>query len=267
MPQTYLPLNLTLVAQQLKTQIIGSKIHYYPEIDSTNTRAAQLAEDGAPEGTLIITDYQTAGRGRENRKWVSPSNQNLLFSFVLRPPDSLQGVSQITTLAAVALCESIRNETGIPTVIKWPNDIRVGKKKLCGILTESKTLKNKVNYVIVGIGINVNTPSEDFPIELKDQATSLFIETHKIVSCENLFLTALHSMDKWYLETIKNGIDRVVTQWKELSDMPGKLVRIHNRSQSFEGYILNLDTDGGLLIRKKNGMTEKILSGEIEILT
>lgn len=266
MTQTYLPLNISSVAQQLKTQVIGTKIHYFPKIDSSNTRAAQLAEDGAPAGTLVITDYQTAGRGREKRKWISPPNRNLLFSFVLQPPDSLQSILQITSVTAVALCDAIRKETGLHTVIKWPNDIRVGEKKLCGILTEMKTLKNKVEYVVIGMGINVNTQPEDFPVDLEDSATSIFIETRKIMSREKLLLAIVHSLDKWYLEIIKYGIGGVLSQWKELSDMPGKLVRISNRSQKIEGYVLNLDADGGLLIRKKDGFTEKILSGEIEIL-
>ena len=261
------PLDISLIAKELNTQIIGSKIHYYPETESTNTIVEELPRNGAPEGTLVVTDYQRAGRGRENRKWVSPSNHNLLFSFLLRPPDSLQGVPQITSIAAVAVCEGIRRETGLQVCIKWPNDIRMGTKKLAGILTETTTKKNQVEYVIVGIGININTPQESFPAEVRGTATSLAIELKRNVSRERVLLSVLKSIDVWYIETVQNGIEKVVAHWKDLSDMTGKLVRVNQQSRITEGYVTNIDTDGGLLLRSKSGITDKIVSGEIEILS
>lgn len=267
MKSSFSPLDMKWVAENSSPKIIGSRLHYYSEIDSTNNRAKALAEESAPEGSLVITDYQTAGRGRENRKWVSPAKQNLLFSFILRPPPILQNAPQITTIAAVAICDTIRKETRLRnTMIKWPNDIRIGEKKVAGILTEMKTLKKRIEFVVVGIGININISKEDFPESIRETSTSLFIEAKKHIEREKFFVHLMQTLDDYYRVVISNGFDSIHLLWKEMSDMPGKLVRIENSANVIEGYIMDIDTDGGLLIREKDGLTQKVFSGEIKIL-
>ncbi|MCS6927435.1 MAG: biotin--[acetyl-CoA-carboxylase] ligase, partial [Candidatus Binatia bacterium] len=163
------------LASHLRTRFLGRPLHIFPTLDSTNTYAARLARDGAPEGTVVIADMQTGGKGRLGRTWVSPPHVNLYLSVILRPPVSIAAAPSLNLLAGVAVAETIASVCGLRPSIKWPNDVLVNDKKVCGILAEMQVSASTLCAVILGIGVNINAPLSAFPEELRDKASSLLL--------------------------------------------------------------------------------------------
>lgn len=191
------------IKDNLKTEIIGQKLIHYNVVDSTNIKAKELAENGEDEGTIVVSESQTSGKGRKGRKWLSNDEKGICMSLILRPDIDLLSVPVITKIGCAAVGNAIAKYTN-NVKIKWPNDVFIGGKKVCGILTESSGEIDKVNYVILGIGINVNQDKSDFS-ELADIATSIRVETGKNISRKLFFCGVLKEFEKMYFEFKNSG--------------------------------------------------------------
>lgn len=247
---------------KLKTRSIGKEIIYYDSIDSTNTAAYNLADKGAPEGLVVVAEGQTKGRGRLSRQWISPKQKGIYMSVVLRPKMVPFQAPQITLLAAVSIALGIREYAGIPALIKWPNDILVDGKKLAGILTEMEAEPDSVNFLILGVGINVNTRFSALP----PGATSIFEETGAKVSRVELVKSILEKLDEDYALFKKEGFSPIKTEWRNLSATLGKRVRVSCMRKRIEGVAQDIDSDGALKIRLDNGFYERAVAGDLLIL-
>ncbi len=253
------------IQPHLKTKIIAKKIDFFEEIDSTNRKAQELARVGAPEGTVVITDSQTEGRGRRGRQWFSPPGANLYTSIILRPKIEPSKAPQMTLVAGVAAREAIEKSTGLSIQLKWPNDLWYGGKKLGGILTELHSDTDMIHFVVVGIGININVPAAHFPKELKKIATSLSACTGKECSRTEIARNLYESLDAWYRLYLKEGFEPVRVEWEKHSMLRQVSVTIDFLDSKREGIALGLDEMGGLIVKTKEGSLETILSGDIQV--
>ncbi len=247
------------IKHNLHTKILGKKIFYFDTVFSTMDEAFRLGMEGAEEGTVICAESQTKGRGRLGRSWSSPKGKGIYMSVILRPRLSPTEVSQLTLLAAVAAAEAIQKVSGLSAMIKWPNDLLIGGKKVVGILTELSAETDRVKFVAIGIGINVNTPVNQLP----PHATSLKNEADKNFSRVELIREILRSLEEWYLRFQEEGPAVVMMRWKELSSTLGKHIKISDPNQTIEGKAIDIDDDGGLLIRSDSGIVVKKMSGDV----
>lgn len=254
------------IVYSLKTQKFGHNAEIYDSIDSTNSRAKILALNGAQEGTIVIAEAQTAGRGRMERVWVSPAKKGLWLSIILKPPISPERAPELTVLAAIATAKALEDFARLRAAIKWPNDIVINSRKLCGILAEIQAEPDCVHSVVMGIGINVNMQRDDFPVHLQDFATSALIETGKVLSRRELLLVLLENLESVYYEYIKsNGLEPFLGFYKSRSATLSRNVNVIERGSSFEGYALDIDKDGALLVRKSDGSIRKVLSADVSV--
>ena len=244
----------------LRTRIIGRKIHHYETLGSTMEVAFELGLKGAKDGTIVCAEGQTKGKGRMGRSWCSPKQKGIYFSTILRPELHPVDVSKITFLASIAVCEAVREVCDVNAQIKWPNDILIENKKVAGILIELNAEIDSVKFVVVGIGINVNTNLGSLP----DCATSLKKESGQSVFRVELTREILRSLDKWYLVLRKDGFGSIIARWKELSLTLGNMVRIKDSGYSVEGKAIDIDEHGGLVVCDKDGLTVKRMSGDVE---
>jgi BirA family biotin operon repressor/biotin-[acetyl-CoA-carboxylase] ligase len=244
---------------------IGSLLHYREAVDSTNRVAMALAREGAADGTVVLTDRQTAGRGRLQRSWQSPPGCNLYLSVILRPAIPPHDSAQITLLAGVAVAEAVASVCAAGVGIKWPNDVRIRGRKVCGILTEMRTVGGQ-GAVIVGIGLNVNIRKGDFDPGHCDTATSLREETGRDHSREDLFVILCERLGHWYEIFLHAGFSPVREGWLVRSEMAGKHVRILFRDEVQEGVVEGIDRDGALLIADGRGEVRRITAGDATIM-
>ncbi len=251
-----------LVLSELNTEVIGTKYLFFEVVDSTNLLAKNMAAKGEAEGTVIAADYQTKGRGRLGRKWFSPKGKNLYFSVILRPPVSAALVPQLTMLSSVAVCEALR-DMGVDALIKWPNDVFVKGRKICGILNEMEIKGGKVDFVILGIGLNVNVKEDDFPSDLRNIATSLSIELGYEVSRREVFVRILELLDKWYVRFLKGERKELFYFWREHNYTLGKRVLVDGK---LEGFAIGVTPYGELLIRSDDGEVVKVSAGDVDII-
>lgn len=251
------------IKDKLTTKYIGKNIIHYNTIDSTNKIAKKLAINNIDEGTVIISEEQTEGRGRLGRIWSSPKGKGIWFSVILKPNINPIMASRVTLIGAASVYCAL-SEMNIKTKIKWPNDIVLNNKKLCGILTEMSGEVDKLNYIVMGIGINVNV--EKFNDDLKDIATSLKIEEEKSIDRKELLSKIINNLEAFYNKFKENGdIEEVVEICKNNSAIIGKKIKIINCGKERIVKAVNLDKDGELLIENEDGLLEKIISGEISI--
>ncbi|MGE5582731.1 MAG: biotin--[acetyl-CoA-carboxylase] ligase [Bacillota bacterium] len=249
----------------LDTKVFGQIVYEDTEVDSTNNWARSLANRGALEGTLVIAESQTAGRGRMGRQWASASGQGLWFSLVLRPRISAPVLGGLTLLAAVIMAQTIQSVTGIQPQIKWPNDLIHNGRKLGGILAEMSGEMDLVNYLILGIGINVNHRPEDFPPELRGRAVSLQMIQPGNLSRKTLLQEFLRRFETAYYALPETGIAEAVRYAKLHSATVGKPVRINRGfGKVLEGEALDLETDGSLIVKETNGRIVRVFSGDSE---
>ena len=249
----------------LTTRVFGREnIYHFKQIGSTNFEARDYAEKGAPEGTLILAENQTEGRGRKGRTWFSPSLGGIYVSLILRPNLSPVESPKITLLTAVALVEALSSVTQLEIRIKWPNDLLIQGKKLAGILTEMRTEVDAVNYIVVGIGINVNT--EDFPDPIRETATSLSIEAGKTFSRVAILREFLRCFETHYEFFLDRGFEPVLKRWKELSDIIGKRVKVEMVDRTLTGTVRNVDRDGVLILKDEKGRSQRIFSGDVTLI-
>lgn len=249
------------IRHHLRTEVFGAFLHARKSISSTNVAMIEMANQGAPHGTVVLADEQTGGRGRGDRKWHSPPGVNLYLSILLRPEFAPDKAPPITLAWAVAAAEALELTTGLTPTLKWPNDLIVEKKKLCGILTEMHGVSKKTNWIVSGFGINVNI--ESFPPELKTIATSLRICTGISHSREKLAAALLERLENWYRVLLENGPAEILQAWKSRSNFLGQTVTIKTHRGPVEGLAVNLDLDGALLLQMKTGRVERILSGDL----
>lgn len=250
--------------QGLKTKTMGQSIYFYEETDTTNNRARELALEGAPEGTLVVAEKQTAGRGRRGKVWESPLGTGIWMSLVLRPQIAPTEASVLTLLCGLATAEAIEAETGLSAGIKWPNDILINGKKAVGILTEMDCEMSEVHFVIPGIGINVNTAS--FPPEIAEIATSLYLECGKTVSRLRLVHKVLERLEEHYETFLRTGsFAAMLEDYRKHCITLGKEVHVLGR-EPFFAEALDITPEGELLVRRAdNGKEEVVFSGEVSI--
>lgn len=249
----------------LTTRVFGRhRIDHHDITASTNDLAKDLAAQGADEGTLVVAEEQSAGRGRKGRSWLAPKGQGILMSLILRPHMSPSEASRITLMTAVALAETLIETTNLPVLIKWPNDILIHGKKLAGILTEMSMEMDQVDYVVVGLGLNVNTPARDFPSEIKDIASSLAAETGKTWSRSDVMRRFLVWFEDYYARVTGQGFTDVMRRWKELSDIIGRSVTVAMvGEQKINGRVRDVDDDGILILEDDEGEVHRVMSGDV----
>ncbi|MBM2803021.1 MAG: Biotin--[acetyl-CoA-carboxylase] ligase [Deltaproteobacteria bacterium] len=247
----------------LTVKRLGGNFHYFAELDSTNTYARQLAENGAGEGEIVIAEAQTQGRGRLGRRWQSPPFANLYFSVILRPELPPAQAPQITLTAAVALAETVAWFIAQPAVIKWPNDILVHGKKLAGILTEASCDAERVHYVIVGIGVNLNYRVAAMPEEIRAQATSIAELTGKSLHRESFLRRLIQGLDRCYGELEEIGFAQLAPRWEAHFGLRGKRVRVELLDQIIVGRAMGIDKDGALLVEEEHGAIKRVIAGDV----
>ncbi len=249
-----------------KTSRWSVLLHRLDTVVSTQEEAKRLAESGASEGTAVMAEEQTGGRGRMGRKWHSPPGKGIWMSVVLRPELPLAATPQLTLLAGVAVCTAIRRVTGVEAGIKWPNDLLAGGRKICGILVESSLREGGLHYAIAGIGISANLAVEDYPEELRGVATSLQIESGEPVDRIELAEAVLAELEAWYSVYLREGFAPVREAWESLSVTLGRRIIFGTPENRGEGQAVGLDENGALLLQNERGEIISVLSGEIEII-
>lgn len=255
------------ISSGLKARVLGSNIVSFESIGSTQDEAKKLARQGAVEGTVVIADRQTQGRGRLDRNWVSPLGVGIYMSIVLTPDLKPPEVMQIPLVAGVAVVRAIRRMTPLKPLIKWPNDVLIQGRKVCGILTEMSAEIDRVSYIVLGIGINVNTPKEMLPPEIREASTSLMEEAGAFVSRPRLVQCLIEELDELYAEFKSAGFAPIRERWKELSCTIGAMARVSGAGDVQEGRVLDLDTDGALLLQTMDGALRRVISGDVSLRT
>jgi BirA family transcriptional regulator, biotin operon repressor / biotin---[acetyl-CoA-carboxylase] ligase len=256
-------LRLDEVAAGWNYRRLGVKLHYCFEIDSTNRRARELAENGALEGEIVIAEQQTRGRGRLGRTWVSPPFVNLYLSIILRPTLPPVHAAQVTLMAAVALADTVARFAPDPPAIKWPNDILLHGKKVAGILAESSISAERVNYVILGIGVNVNFATALMPDAIRQRATSLMDCAGKPVSREAFLGRLIHDLDRCYGILGEAGFEAIAPQWEARFNFHGKRVRVEMGAETLAGIAKGIDRDGALIVEGECGQYHRVLAGDV----
>ena len=257
------PLKLDEIHGGVGAKRLGTRFHYFPEIDSTNSHARRLAETGAPEGEIVIAERQSEGRGRLGRSWESPPYCNLYCSLLLRPTLAPAQAPQITLMAAVALADTVASFVSEPPAIKWPNDILYQGKKLAGILTESSCDPQRIEFVILGIGVNLNFPAELMPEAIRHRATSLMEITGEAISRENFLRRLIHDLDRCYGVLEESGFDALAPRWQARFGLRGKRVRVEIGSEILTGRALGIDRDGALLVEDDRGDRRRVIAGDV----
>jgi BirA family biotin operon repressor/biotin-[acetyl-CoA-carboxylase] ligase len=248
-----------------QTKVIGQKIHYFEEVTSTNDVAKELATLRAKEGTIVIAEVQTSGRGRLGRDWLSPKG-GVWFSIILHPEVKAKDVFKVTFLTAVAVAKTIRKIFKLNAEIEWPNDVLINGKKMCGILTETSIRGENVDSVIVGVGINANVDINFFPKHLKKTVTTLASEVKREVDREKFLHVLLKELEAYYKMFKENNFDSILEEWKQLNRLFGANVEVVSFNEKIEGQAVNVDQNGALIIRLADGTTRKVFSGDVTLL-
>jgi BirA family biotin operon repressor/biotin-[acetyl-CoA-carboxylase] ligase len=249
----------------LNTRFIGHNIHYYKRIGSTNTQAKEAALAQCPEGTVFIAETQTQGRGRRGRIWHTGPHDACALSIVLRPRFSPRNLTLLPLLTAVAAARAIETVTGLQPQVKWPNDLLIQRKKICGILTEAGFDLETIDYVVIGIGLNINTPAHRFPPEIRSLATSLAEQANQRFNRAAIIQQLLVSLEEEYLHASENGFDDILQKWNARNCTLGKNVTIRQETGDISGTALHLTPEGGLCIKQPNGQRLTVMSGDLEL--
>jgi BirA family biotin operon repressor/biotin-[acetyl-CoA-carboxylase] ligase len=248
----------------LNTHDLGRTLEAHEELGSTSDRAKQLADEGAEHGTVVIAETQTAGRGRRGRSWASPARRNLYFSVVLRPDLPPARAPELTLVASIAICEVLR-QAGVEAGIKWPNDLLASGRKIAGILTELAAEMERVHWVVLGVGVNVNARREDFPEELRGEATSVLLERGQAAPRALFAAACLTSLEEWIDRHAEAGFGAVREAWRERTVTLGREVVVRADGREIAGTAEDNDESGALLVRSRAGL-ERILVGDVTLL-
>jgi BirA family transcriptional regulator, biotin operon repressor / biotin---[acetyl-CoA-carboxylase] ligase len=244
---------------------LGSTLYRYHSVTSTNDLAREMAASGVSEGVAVLAFEQTAGRGRQGRFWSSPAGDGLYISIIIRPRIKAAISPLISLAAAVAVAEALIEEPGISADIKWPNDLMVGGRKLCGILVESAIEGECLQYAVMGIGVNIG--QREFSPDLRQPATSLFLEIGRNVPLDDIVGPLLDRADFWYRATV-NEPELVLNRWEQLSSYAqGREVVITSSDESFEGTTRGLTSAGALVVEVDDGRRREVMAGEVSLRT
>jgi len=250
----------TYIKSRLNTRFVGQQLYYYHRLATTMETAKELARKGTAEGTVIIADTQTAGKGRLGRAWLSPEG-SLAMSLILKP--SLDNLPQLVMIASLAVVRTIKKVAGLETQIKWPNDILIKGKKVCGILIENEVKGDRVNFAIIGIGINVNFNPLAFP-EISDIATSLAHELGAEVSKIELIGALLSELEQLYLEAQAGA--PIYREWQENMGMLGRWIQVKTGEAVEQGKAETVTQNGNLILRRADGSLAEIVAGDVTVL-
>ena len=260
-------INVDKLQEGLCTKRLARSIFFRREVTSTNDWAKELALLGAAEGTVTIAETQTTGHGRLGRKWVSPKG-GLWFSLILRPELTPSKAFTITYAAGLAVAEVLRELCGLRAETKWPNDVLVSGRKVCGILSETNVTGNRVNYVVIGIGINGNfDPQKAFPDEVGRTATSLQHELGRKVSLEGLFGGLLEKLESTYEQLLSEGFEPILKRWKKHAGSLGRQVEVATETEELRGVALDVDNEGALVVRLEDGTVTRVFVGDVTFRT
>ncbi|MBP9561116.1 MAG: biotin--[acetyl-CoA-carboxylase] ligase [Syntrophorhabdaceae bacterium] len=241
--------------------IIGSEIIHKDVVDSTNTYAFNLALSGKPEGTCVVAESQRAGKGRLNRIWLSPKGKNIYISIILRPSGHPSRIYPITFLSCLAVYDTIIEVAGKTPSLKWPNDVLMNGRKVCGTLLEISAETDAIRFVIAGIGFNVNMGLSDLGDDLKEKATSLFIETNRVFNRAYVCSILLRNIEKYYMIFRGAGGDEICRLWEIRANLMGKYIEVHQMGETLRGISEGIDSSGALLLNI-DGKTKRIIAGD-----
>jgi len=251
-----------VLRRRLEGIAFGKQIHHFFSIGSTNDAALEMGHDGAPHGTVVLAEQQTAGRGRVGRAWHSEKSNGIYLSVLLRPALTPVEAPLITLVAGLAARDAVAEQTGESPDVRWPNDLLLGGKKFGGVLTEMHAEPDRVRFVVVGIGINVN--HESLPGDLRGIATSLRIETGRTHSRTELVVRMLRALDGYYNQFLRQGGEAVLRRFREVSSYcEGKRVRVATAKETFLATTAGLEPNGVLRVTRENGKTEPVLAGDV----
>jgi BirA family transcriptional regulator, biotin operon repressor / biotin---[acetyl-CoA-carboxylase] ligase len=260
-------LSVEEIEAHLKPELIGRRFICQARTPSTNADAFRLAEQGTAEGTVVLADSQSGGKGRMGRIWSSPPGVNLYCSIILRPPVPPFEAPQLTFLSAVAVARAIELVVGLKPEIKWPNDVLIGGKKVAGLLNEMSAETDGINFVILGIGVNLNMTAEQFPPDLRHPATSLLLETGRPVARARFAAVMLGELDRLYASFRSQGFGPVRDEWQQRCHAHGRELTVSDGSNEIvRGMFDGIDRFGALLVRRQDGTVERILSGDVRVL-
>jgi BirA family biotin operon repressor/biotin-[acetyl-CoA-carboxylase] ligase len=248
------------IKSRLNTRFIGQHLYYYHQLPTTMETARQLAKEGATEGTVVIAGTQTAGRGRLSRTWLSPEG-SLAMSVILNPV--MKNLPQLIMIASLAVVRTIRQVAGLKSQIKWPNDVMLKGKKVCGILIENEVKGGKLNFAVIGIGINVNFNPLDFS-EIADIATSLSHEAGVEISKVELISILLSELERLYLEA--QGGAPVYKEWQENMETLGKKIKVNTGKAEEQGKAETVTEIGNLILRHADGGLIEIVTGDVTVV-
>lgn len=252
------------ILSQMETSWAGKEVHYFPETDSTNIRAKQLGEAGAPHGTLVAAGKQSAGKGRRGRSWDSPEDRNIYMSLLLRPEILPVKAPMLTLVMAYAAANALREQTGLDVQIKWPNDLVIHGKKICGILTEMSAEIDYINYVVIGIGINTNVT--EFPKEIQKTASSLQMELGSPVKRSTLIASVMKRFEEAYEQFLQTeDLSGMQTAYNQMLVNCGKEVRILEPGGDWQAKALGINAEGELLVKKEDGSEIAVYAGEVSV--
>ena len=253
------------IYQDLRTRFVGQALYLFPELESTNQTAIQLAQsqDRPEEGALVLSESQRQGRGRRGRHWFSPPGVNLYASLILYPRLNAIRSALVTSLVALSMVRAIQDLTGLKPSVKWPNDILIRQKKVSGILTEAGTLGDTLHYLVVGMGVNVNLVPADWPDDLRLQATSLQHELGQPVNRNRLMAALCNQIETQYLRLTAGDSDAILKELSGLCTTLGRQIRVNLSGRTVEGWGEGLDENGALILRTHGQNREVIHSGEV----
>jgi len=248
----------------LRTKWMGRTLHYFQSIDSTNSKAYQLAMEGAKEGEVVVAESQSQGKGRLGRQWFSPPFLNLYLSVILRPKIPPHQASMMTLMAAVATAEAIQHSAGLDPKIKWPNDLLLRERKVAGLLNEIHSEADRIHFIILGIGVNINMETKMFPREIRQKATSLKIEKGEMISRKDFIQILLQRLERWYSTLLEEGPSAILEAWRKWAEIKGRWIKVISFGEALLGRAIDIDSDGALIIETKEGGEKRILAGDVE---
>lgn len=252
------------IESRLRTSWAGHPVRYFDEVASTNQTAKQLGEEGAPEGTLVVADRQNHGKGRAGRVWEMKPGTAIAMTLLLRPKLPPNRISMVTLVMGMAVACACRELYDLPVGIKWPNDVVTGGRKLSGILTEMSTELMAVNYVVIGVGINVNI--REFPEEIRQTATSLELELGHETNRAELITSCMNDFERFYEKFLQAGdLSLLMETYNELLLNRGRAVRVLEPGNEYTGTALGINKEGELLVRREDGTVTAVYAGEVSV--
>ena len=258
-----IPYNTDTISNEIHTEWAGKTVHFAKEIDSTNEWCKRLSKEDAVHGTLAVAEFQSAGTGRLGRRWVVPEGNSIMMSILLRPDFEPRFASMLTLVMGLSVAQAVK-ELEADVSIKWPNDVVVSRKKICGILTEMGLEEGKIREVVIGVGINVNLA--EIQEELKDKATSLYLETGKIYDRNRLISLVMGKFEKNYEKFVQTcDLSLMIDDYNMMLANKCQPVRILDKLDPYEGVALGIDREGELLVRVADGRIRKVCSGEVSV--